>query len=482
MMRELALLQRQVELEKNLPHLYGFPWYKWAREFFESTNNYNILCASNQSSKSSTQIRKCIHWATEKSLWPKLWKRRPLQFWYLYPIKDVSTIEFEKKWVPEFLPKIKDDPIYGWDAVYDAGKKIHSINFKSGVTVFFKSYATDVQNLQTGTVDAIFLDEEPPAELFDELNMRIAATQGYFHAVFTPTLGQEFWREVMEETGDKEKLVGAFKRCVSLYDCQFYEDGTPTFWTNEYIQKIKNSCRSENEIKRRVYGRFVTEEGRKFPSFYRDANVKKPYPIPKEWGVYAGVDIGSGNKNHAAAIIFVAVNPDFTRGAVFRGWRGDHQETSADDVFHKYKDMKTGLCVTAAKYDFSSKEFGIICTRASEPMQRANKSHDIGEKTINVLFKNQMLDVFDIPELEPLIHELLTVRFDHNRLKGGDDASDALRYCIIDIPWDWSVITGAEDMSKKPKEVKYERTREEPDLVLDPDVEEEMEFWNELYN
>src|SRR6185295_15948148 len=77
---------------ENLPHIYGFPWYSWAKDFFDSTNRFNFLCAANQISKSSTQIRKAIHWATEKSLWEGLWPGRNVsQFWYLYPTRPVAT-------------------------------------------------------------------------------------------------------------------------------------------------------------------------------------------------------------------------------------------------------------------------------------------------------------------------------------------------------------------------------------------------------
>jgi hypothetical protein len=165
-LEKIKTLEQKLELQEGLPHLYGFPWYPWAREFFESQHKYNFLCAANQISKSSTQIRKAIHWATEQSLWPKLWKSKPLQFWYLYPTAEVATVEFEKKWVPEFLPrgKYKDDPIYGWKADY-IKDSIQAIHFNSGVSIYFKSYAQKTANLQTGTVWVIWADEEMPQVL-----------------------------------------------------------------------------------------------------------------------------------------------------------------------------------------------------------------------------------------------------------------------------------------------------------------------------
>ena len=99
------LTERKNRLQRELPHLYGWKWYSWARSFFESQNPMTLLCAANQISKSTTQIRKHVHWATSKMDWSTWWKTPPRQFWYLYPSADVATAEFQTKWVPDIMPK-----------------------------------------------------------------------------------------------------------------------------------------------------------------------------------------------------------------------------------------------------------------------------------------------------------------------------------------------------------------------------------------
>lgn len=47
----LRLREERMAYVRGLPHLHGWKWYKWAREFFESTNRQNFLCAANQISK-----------------------------------------------------------------------------------------------------------------------------------------------------------------------------------------------------------------------------------------------------------------------------------------------------------------------------------------------------------------------------------------------------------------------------------------------
>jgi hypothetical protein len=150
---KIRIKEEQLKLRAGLPFLYGWKWYPWAREFFESTNKQNFLCAANQISKSSTQIRKCIDWATNQGTWDALWGRQPIQFWYLYPSRDVATIEFETKW-KQFLPRgdFKDHPVYGWKEEKRKGE-IWALHFHIGVHVYFKTYAQDSMNLQTGTCD-----------------------------------------------------------------------------------------------------------------------------------------------------------------------------------------------------------------------------------------------------------------------------------------------------------------------------------------
>lgn len=485
-LKKAQLLERKLAIKAMLPHLYGMKWYTWARQFYESTNRYNFCCSANQVGKSSAQIRKCVNWATDRQLWPKLWRRRPLQFWYLYPTKTVATTEVMKKWIPEWLPRedMKEDPVYGWD-LETKNKEVSAIHFKSGVSVYFRTYEQDVQHLQSGSVDAIFCDEELPSELFDELNMRIAATDGYFHMVFTATLGQDFWRETIECKGRSERFKDAFKVQISMYECIKYEDGTSSHWTVEKIERIKNSCGTEAEVQRRVYGRFVVSEGLKYPSFSRLKNVKPYHHLPKDWLVYSGLDYGSGGaKGHPSAIVFIAVNPEFTKARVFKGWRGDGIQTTAQDLLQKYVDLRGNIVVAGAFYDWQCRDLATFASRVNEPLIPAEKSHESGEQILNVLFKNEILIIYDLEELEPLVNELTSLQKATNKTKAKDDYCDALRYAVTRIPWDFSVIKEApiriENTKKSDVDLRREafQSIEEQYSIL---VEDEIDEWNDLY-
>jgi hypothetical protein len=459
-------LRREIEL----PHLYRFKRYKWARAFMENPKKEGMLCAANQISKSSTQITTCIEWATNKDLWPQLWAREPVQFWYFYPSQEVLTIEWLTKW-PQFLPKgsMKDDAYYGWEEMKEKGKLL-GIKFNSGVHVFFRTYSQHVKNLQAGTCDAIFCDEELPIAYYDELIFRLSASDGYFRMVFTATLGQDEWRRAMEPTDDeiaegKEFAPNAFKQTISMYDCMYYEDGTPSPWTMAKIKERESRCSTANEVLKRIHGRFIVLGGRKYPTFDLKHHMKKEHPIPHNWHVYAAVDVGGGKDeggeskdSHLAAIVFIAVSPDFRQGRVFFGWRGDNVTTTAGDVYEQYKKMRDEkkLQVVQKWYDWGSKDFKTISTRAGDPFEPAEKSHEIGEEVLNTLFKNDMLFIYETEELVKLGKELATLKKSTNKRIAKDDFCDALRYCVAKIPWDWSFLEGkARDASQdeKPEEV-----------------------------
>lgn len=492
----------------ELPHLFGMKHYQWSWDFYQSTNHYAFLCAANQLGKSSTQIRKMIHWATETSLWEKLWPgRRPSQYWYLYPTKPVATGEFYEKWEVEFLPrgKMKSDPKYGWEAEIK-NKEIHAIHFNSGVSIYFKTYEQDVQHLQTSTVYYVGTDEELPYELFGELRARLTATNGYFSMVFTATLGQDQWRRTIEPDNEAEELFrGAFKRQVSLYDCLKYKDGSPTHWTLERIKEIELQCVTEAEVQKRVYGKFVVAGGLKCEGFSRTRNVVEKFPIPDNWAIYTGVDIGSGGENsHPAAITLVAVRPDHKLGVVFKGWRGDGISTASNDILLKHEELctyevpngngqmiKFHMRPVLQSYDWQAKDFLTIATRAGVAFSPAMKGRETGENLLNTLFKLGMLVIFEgDSELSKLVVELSSLKKDSPKTRAKDDFYDSLRYCVMPIPWDFEGVAGeiikqiegdiSDTRSEGQKHFDERRAGQIPDKEPGFSVEEEFEEWQEL--
>lgn len=494
---QIAIREKEVELREGLPFLHGWPWYPWALDFFNSTNKLNFLCAANQVSKSSTQIRKCIDWATNVEKWPMLWRRKPKQFWYMYPSQKVADAEWLTKW-SLFMPqgKYKNHPVYGWKEQTEKGH-IVAIHFNTGVHVFFKTYSQSADDLQSGTLDALFCDEEMPEHLWDELVMRLNASEGYFHMVFTATLGQEFWRQVMEPRLDEiERFPTAAKQSVSLYDSQKYVDGSLSQWTDEKIAVTKMRCKSHAEFLKRVMGRFVVSGGRKYEAFDAVKHVKDKHPVPSDWLVYEGIDWGGGGedpRSHKSAICFVAVRPDFRQGRVIVGWRGDGVLTTCGDVFNKHLELKKlhKLKPVLQCYDFSAKDLSTIAERNGETFIKADKAHDRGEEIINTLFQFNMLAIYEDPELSKLVGELSTLLAATAKRAAKDDFADAFRYAVTRIPWDFTALTSKPDardndtpekpLNAKEQEIADRRRAFETPEERDWDFQSEFDDANDAY-
>lgn len=460
--KEKKMRQAQDEFKLLLPHLYEGKLYKWQRDFYESRKHLTLLVASNQVGKSSIQIKKNIHWATATHLWPSLWPTKPKLFWYFYPDQDTWQQEFETKWVP-LLPKgkLEGHAQYGWKPIKQNGQ-FKGIQFNSGVYLAAKSYSQRVTHLQAGTVYYVSADEELPVDYYDELALRLAnpMVNGYFSMAFTATLNQELWRMTLEPPRPElERFPDACKLQVSMYDCLHFEDGTDSAWTEEKIAAIKATCKSEEEIQRRVYGKFVAESGRIFHKFNIDKHMVAPHKLEiGQWSVYTGIDIGSGGKTaHPAAIAFVAVRSDYKKGFVVTGWRGDGVETTSIDILGRLLVLNnsTELPILMHSYDFQSRDFGIIATRAGVSVVPANKKRDEGIDLMNSLFEKNILKIFDVDELVGLGSELMTVMKHTDKSKAKDDFCDAVRYAIANIPWNMEGFK--DDDQPLPKIVQKER-------------------------
>ena len=450
-LRKIAELQGSFDnqydkLKLGLPHIYSQKHYGWSRQFYDSANKMCLLTAANQIGKSTVQIKKAIELSGNPKKWNKFFpKRPPTQFWYLYPDKDTATREWIHKWLP-LMPshEFQDHETYGWKATLTQ-KKIVEVKFNSGVTIYFRTYSQDAHNLQSGTVDAIFCDEELPVALYPELRARLFSSDGLFNMVFTATLNQDQWRRAMEGVGDTELFPAAHKQQISMRDCIHYEDGSDGAFTEESIKNIEAGCANETERARRVDGKFVTEDGRKYHAFDATRHFIKPFPIPETWQIRMTVDIGSGGlRGHPPAISFLAISPDFRKAVVYKAWRGDSGEDfTAADVFLKAMEMETGENVTVRKFDQQCKDFGVIAERAGVYFEPSVKSHELGEAAVNSLFANDMVHLFDDDyEIAKMGGELTSLMKGKAKKYACDDLADTLRYGVTDVPWDWTKIRG----------------------------------------
>jgi hypothetical protein len=339
-------------------------------------------------------------------------------------------------------------------------------------------------------------DEELPMPFYDEVMFRLTATNGIYSSGFTPTLNQLFWKQAMN--GNKI-LPRALKMSVSMYECLKYEDGSPSrIMTLHKIKEAESKCKNETERQRRIFGKFVTEEGRAYFAFEHEKHVTAPKNYDG-WNIYSAVDYGSGEdlnashkkkvrKNHPAAIVFIAVHPNLKKGVVIKSWRGDGVKTTAGDVFLKYQELSKDFKITQACYDAGAVDFGTIASRNGYSFTKANKTRDAGMDLVNSLFKHEMLTINDddaenLKLSGELSHVMVTQQDSGD--KRDDDLCDALRYCVMQVAWDLSAVVTQEVKA----EVKVARPMTEEEFQAmqikmrrgeSVDKTSESENWNEL--
>lgn len=460
---EQKICKHNADLElmaSQAPHLFKHKFYTWSREVFESENRKIFLCAGNQSGKSTVMIMKNIDWLTDVSKraerWPKMVSKggNPTLFWYFYPDKDTIAEEVDTKWVPLLLcdDKHRSSPYYAKlipDAHSYKGIDFPNVDGK----LRFKTYNQKRAGLQSRTVAHATFDEEPELRtgeknIFNEVVTRLSSNGGYLLVGFTAIYAQDFFAAIMEDETSDERYKNACKVHATLYDCREYEDGTPGYWTDKEIEDFRATLTSDAEIQKRINGRFVKGIGTVYNGYNTKTNRTSDLSIGGAWDIYGSVDVGSGGDQDAAAVIFLAISPDGKKAKVVGGWKGEYGiETSSGDILKKYISLRDDLIrkykrsVSVQVYDHSSKEFEMVSRRAGEIFHKANKKRDDGVQTVNTLFKNNMLLLCALPELQELEKELCNYIY-NAKGKRVKDFCDALRYAVMAYGdrWDFSVL------------------------------------------
>ena len=103
------------------------------------------------------------------------------------------------------------------------------------------------------------------------------------------------------------------------------------------------------------------------------------------------------------------------------------------------------------------------------------------------MFQREMLFIFDIDELQPLINELVTLTNNIMKAHAKDDFIDSLRFPNTYIPWDWTVTNASINKKiakvfrkKNEVELRREFLLGEAEKKMMEDVEEELDEWNEM--
>lgn len=167
----------------------------------------------------------------------------------------------------------------------------------NGWHIMFKNYEQDVDKFGGKDVDFVWLDEQPPHDIYIECMIRTIDRGGVIVGTMTPVKGMSWiFNEIWEKTGQR---------------------GVETFMmdmdTNPYLNKVERDVilagLTDQERKVRKEGKFMQLQGLIYPSFSEAKIVREAFTIPDDWRKVCAVDMHLAKQ---ASILWAAMaNHDY---------------------------------------------------------------------------------------------------------------------------------------------------------------------------
>lgn len=193
------------------------------------------------------------------------------------------------------------------------------LTFANGSTIEFMSYEQDTEKFAGTSRHFIHYDEEPPKNVFDECQMRIADTEGRFWVSMTPVEGITWLydsiyipvtdsesTEIIEEAGNAYGQVVRNKEMEMLI--VEVDSAENPYLSKKGMQRSIALLDDEDKLARQS-GKFVEMSGLVYKSFDINKHVIEPFVPPADWDWYMSIDHGW---NNPTAILWHAVSPDGT--------------------------------------------------------------------------------------------------------------------------------------------------------------------------
>ncbi|MDE6074864.1 MAG: terminase family protein [Clostridia bacterium] len=186
-----------------------------------------------------------------------------------------------KSWIAEItmLSGRKDSPSSG---IID---QIKIKNVFGGIsTLGFKSCDQGREKFQGCSLDFVWLDEEPPKDIYEECLMRVMDRRGDIFGTMTPLKGETFiYNEIYLNRRNNPQVW-----------CEFMSWEDNPYLKKSEIKLLSQSMDSSSLDSRR-YGKFSRGAGLVYPEFDSAVHVVPPFPIPKEWQDNISIDPGLNN-------------------------------------------------------------------------------------------------------------------------------------------------------------------------------------------
>lgn len=171
----------------------------------------------------------------------------------------------------------------------------HDVNGKPDgwSRIGFKSYEMGEEKFYGRPVDWVWLDEQPPSNIYTQCITRTVATNGYVMMTFTPEDGMTpVVNQFMNDIKRGQKLIQA-----TWDDAPHLDEDTKEQLLAQY---------PPHERKLRSQGIPVFGSGLVFP-VSEDSLITEPFEIPDHWKRIAGLDFGY---DHPTAVTWIAIDEE----------------------------------------------------------------------------------------------------------------------------------------------------------------------------
>ena len=304
-------------------------------------------------------------------------------------------------------------------------------------TIGFKSCDQGREKFQGSSLDFVWFDEEPPADVYEECVMRVMDRRGDIFGTMTPLKGTTFiYNEIYLNRKNNPEVW-----------CQFMSWEDNPFLPKKEIALLERAFDGHTLDSRR-YGKFSSDEGLVYPEFDPAVHVIPPFAVPEEWQCAISIDPGLNNPlsahwyavdwdgniyvvaEHFAAGRDIDYHINSIRhicGAI--GWRDDGRGR-----YHALIDSAAGQRTLASSKSVAE----LFCEGGIYVSTRVNKEVFAGICRVKEYLKrgNGRPDIYIFDTCKNMIEEFLTYSWadgDSPRKKD-DHCMDELRYFVMSRP------------------------------------------------
>ena len=256
--------------------------------FHKSEKRNRWVFGGNRSGKTECGAVECVYMA--RGIHPYRANKKAVCGWVVSLSAQVQRDVAQKKilrylrrdWIEDIvmISGRKDSPEHG---IIDF-IRVKSVLGGSSV-IGFKSCDQGREKFQGASLDFVWFDEEPPADIYFECRMRVFDRRGDIFGTMTPLKGLTFvYNEIYLNRHHDEEV---------WYEFMEWSDNP---YLDEREIKMLETSMDESVLQSRRYGKFAeAKAGLVYPEFDESLHVIEPFSVPKEWQDTISIDPGLNN-------------------------------------------------------------------------------------------------------------------------------------------------------------------------------------------